>query len=68
MILAAYAASFAAQRIADSGDFQTADVDSVEELVKSSDDIVYGVIEGGSTEQYFRVILPLLEAFITFSM
>ncbi|CAL8086493.1 unnamed protein product [Orchesella dallaii] len=53
IILAAYAASFAAQRIADSEEFFTSEIDSVEDLVKASDEIHYGVIDGGSTEQYF---------------
>jgi hypothetical protein len=54
VILAAYAASFAAQRIADSDEHITAEIDSVEDLVKATDEIHYGVIEGGSTEQYFQ--------------
>ncbi len=55
IILAAYAASFAAQRIADSGEHVTADIDSVEDLVRASDEIHYGVIGGGTTQQYFLV-------------
>jgi len=55
IIVAAYAASFAAQRIADSEEHVTAEIDGVEDLVKASDDIHYGVIEGGSTEHYFLV-------------
>jgi len=54
IIVAAYAASFAAQRIADSGEHITAEIDSAAELVKASDEIRYGAIEGGSTEEYFR--------------
>jgi len=53
IILAAYAASFAAQRIADSDEYVTSEIDNVEDLVKASDEIHYGVIDGGSTEQYF---------------
>lgn len=55
IILAAYAASFAAQRIADSGEHVTADIDSVEDLVRASDEIHYGTIRGGTTQQYFLV-------------
>lgn len=55
IIISAYAASFAAQRIADSGEHITAEIDSVEDLVKASDEIHFGVIRGGSTEQYFKV-------------
>jgi len=54
VIIGAYTASLAAQRIADSEPHAASGIDNVEDLVKE-DELSYGIIDGGSTEAYFQV-------------
>jgi len=55
VIIGAYTASLAAQRLADSEPSAASSLDSIEELVKEGDEVSYGIIDNGSTEAYFRV-------------
>lgn len=55
LVICAYTASFAVQREADSQS-EVFGIDSIEELV-TEDDMKFGIIDGGSTEAYLKVIL-----------
>lgn len=54
VIVGAYTASLAAQRMADSEPHAASSIDNIEDLVKESDDMSYGIIANGSTAAYFK--------------
>jgi len=54
VIIGAYTASLAAQRMADSEPHAASSIDSIEELVKEGDEVSYGILANGSTEAYFK--------------
>lgn len=54
VIIGAYTASLAAQRLADSEPSAASALDSIDELVNEGDEIAYGIIDNGSTEAYLR--------------